>query len=308
MRGILLGDKLSASDPLGFSRSRSIQLTKIISLLLKVYNRGVKWGLTMSHTVTIDKVEQLGKDYDEKVLKWKAEQERHNKFQMTLETISECIEECEAPLCDDRLRREVKDRLHTDFNETVYDDLSKLLANIATVDSNKMDEVRLLQKEINSNRPSGYQISGDNVDLMIKVRHQASECSDDEPLRKAQEVENWEVLPSSKDTQDLLHDFIPLVARVIVDRIPAFKHFKDVVVRHLPHQYSDVMKEKSEQVSIICLSLYISLKYISVVIASFKTKVFNRNRSIKKQEKPFLFPCLQVYYPEVKNIVYVPFR
>lgn len=221
----------------------------------------------MSHTSTIDKVEQLGQEYDDKVLKWKAEQERHKKFQITLETISECIEECEAPLCDDRLRQEVKDRLCTHFNETVYDDLRKQLASI---DSNKMDEVRLLQKEINSNRPRGYQIIGDNIDLMIKVRHQASdkpnksihwfhlnavkdrvngnECSDNEPLRKVQEVEQWEVLPSSKENQDLLHDFIPLVARVIVDRIPAFKHFKDVVVRHLPHQYSDVMKEKSEQV------------------------------------------------------------
>ena len=57
----------------GFSRSRSVQLTKIISLLLKVYNRGVKWELTMSHTATIDKVGQLGRAYDEKVLKWKAE-------------------------------------------------------------------------------------------------------------------------------------------------------------------------------------------------------------------------------------------
>ena len=107
-----------------------------------VYNRGVKWGLTMSHTATIDKVEQLGRDYDEKVLKWKAEQERHKKFQMTLETISECIKESEAPLGGDHLKQKVKDRLHAHFNETVYNDLSKQLANIATVDSTKLDEVR----------------------------------------------------------------------------------------------------------------------------------------------------------------------
>lgn len=192
---------------------------------------------------------------------------------MTLETISECIEECEAPLSDDHLKQKVKDHLHTHFNETVKNDLSKQLANIATVDSTKLDEVRLLQEEINFNRPNGYQIIGDNGDLMIKVRHQASEgpnkgihwfhlnavkvqvnasgYSDNGPLRKAQEVENWEVLPSSKDTQDILHDFIPIVACVSVDRILAFKHFKDVLVQHLPHHYSDVMKEKSEQVNII---------------------------------------------------------
>lgn len=51
----------------------------------------------MSHTSTIDKVQQLGQEYDDKVLKWKAEQGRHKKFQVTLETISECREECEAP-------------------------------------------------------------------------------------------------------------------------------------------------------------------------------------------------------------------
>ena len=158
---------------MGFSRSRSVQLTKIISLLLKVYNRGVKWGLTMRHTSNIDKVEQLGRAYDEKVLKWRAEQEWHQKFQTTLETISECIEECEAPLGDDHLSRRLK-IAYTHFNETVKNDLSKQLANITTVDSTKLDEVRVLQEEINSKRPSGYQIIGDNRDLLIKVRHQAS--------------------------------------------------------------------------------------------------------------------------------------
>ena len=39
----------------------------------------------MRHTSNIDKVEQLGRAYDEKVLKWRAEQEWHQKFQTTLE-------------------------------------------------------------------------------------------------------------------------------------------------------------------------------------------------------------------------------
>ena len=94
---------------------------------------------------------------------------------MTLETISECIEECEAPLGGGHLKQKVKGHLHTHLNETVYNDLSKQLANIATVDSTKLDEVRLLQEEINSNGPSGYQIIGDKVDLMITVRHKASD-------------------------------------------------------------------------------------------------------------------------------------
>ena len=47
----------------------------------------------------------------------------------------------------DHLKQKVKDRLHTHFNETVKNDLSKQLANITTVDSTKLDEVRLLQEE-----------------------------------------------------------------------------------------------------------------------------------------------------------------
>ena len=74
---------------------------------------------------------------------------------------------------DDHLSRRLK-IAYTHFNETVKNDLSKQLANITTVDSTKLDEVRVLQEEINSKRPSGYQIIGDNRDLLIKVRHQAS--------------------------------------------------------------------------------------------------------------------------------------
>ena len=66
-------------------------MTHITSITF-TFTRGVKWGLTMSHTTTIDKVEQLGRAYDENELKWQAEQERLKKFQVTPETISECIE------------------------------------------------------------------------------------------------------------------------------------------------------------------------------------------------------------------------
>jgi len=61
-------------------------------------------------------------------------------------------------------------------------------------------------------------------------------------------MENIEFLPSVEDNYKILRDVIPLVTRVIVNRIPAFSRFKDVVVKHVPRTYSDVMKEKSAQV------------------------------------------------------------
>ena len=67
-------------------------------------------------------------------------------------------------------------------------------------------------------------------------------------IKLVDQVENWEILPSYQDNEELLHDFIPLFARVIYDRIPALKSFKDVVIRHFPHKYYNITKQKSELV------------------------------------------------------------
>ena len=75
----------------------------------------------MSHTAAIEKVEQLAKHYDENVLKWKVEQEQHKKVQMTLETISEYLKECDISLSDADLKQNVKEKMRTHFDETVYE-------------------------------------------------------------------------------------------------------------------------------------------------------------------------------------------
>lgn len=105
---------------------------KIIFFFSKVYNRGVKWGLTLSHIAAIEKVEQLAKHYDENVLKWKVEQEQHKKVQMTLETISEYLKECDISLSDADLKQNVKEKMRTHFDETVYGELYEEFINTAT--------------------------------------------------------------------------------------------------------------------------------------------------------------------------------
>ena len=66
------------------------------------------------------------------------------------------------------------------------------------------------------------------------------------------QIKNSEFLPSIEENHSLLHDFIPLVARVVAKRVPAFECFGDAVVKHIPHQYSEAMKMKSVQVSKLC--------------------------------------------------------
>ncbi len=84
----------------------------------------------------------------------------------------------------------------------------------------------------------------------VKDRVVGADLSDEKLIGPNKQLQPKDFLPSDKDNQHL-HHFIPLFARVIVDEIPAFKSvFKDVVVRHIPHKYTEVMARKSEQVSI----------------------------------------------------------
>jgi len=133
----------------------------------------------------------------------------------------------------------------------------------------KMD-ICSLKASLSENKPPSYQIIGDNVDLYIKTKHMASdkqnksihwfgmnavqdrvyltECSNSAERKSALDIENSDFLPSSEDNSRLLNDFIPLVARVLADKVPMFETFKKVVIRHIPHKYSHQMKKKSVQV------------------------------------------------------------
>ncbi|CAH3165645.1 unnamed protein product, partial [Porites lobata] len=245
----------------------------------QVYNRGVKWGVTVSHTSVIEKIEQMGKRFYEKVLNWKVQQEYHKRFTATLATIKECVEEAVPtvePTSDRNLKKAVEDKLgqqkHFIFDENIYSEVETLIKKTTRtelVSNTSMETLSMLMQQSDSERPLGYQIIEDNVDLMIKVRHQASDkpnksihwfhlnavkdrvsgagLSEKGSIKLVDQVENWEILPSYQDNEGLLHDFIPLFARVICDRIPALKSFKDVVIRHIPHKYSNVTKQKSEQ-------------------------------------------------------------
>ena len=61
-----------------------------------------------------------------------------------------------------------------------------------------------------------------------------------------------EVLPSVESNLTVENDFVVLVTRMVVKFLPAFTLFRDVVIHHNPHQYSNKMARKSDVVRIIC--------------------------------------------------------
>ena len=66
-----------------------------------------------------------------------------------------------------------------------------------------------------------------------------------------------EALPSRTMHPELFKNFTVLISRILVDNLPVFKfYFEDAVVRHISHQYSKQMSQKSEVVCLIDINFY----------------------------------------------------
>lgn len=165
------------------------------------------------------------------------------------------------------LKERVQLRMGPKFDEQSFNDICTEVEN-GTFNSKAM----LLVKKNTSHSPS-YQITGDNLDLHIKVKHmgslnqnndihwfnlnavqnrvQGNHLDNAKPIKSILDMENVDFLPSGKDNHTYLHDITALATRVVVKNIPALSCFNDVIVHHIPHQYSDIMKEKSKQVTVI---------------------------------------------------------
>ena len=106
---------------------------------------------------------------------------------------------------------------------------------------------------------------------MVKVEHMSASSQNNSihwfnsnavknRVKSVLELENVEFLPLPEDNEAYLHNITALETRVVVRNIPALSQLKDIVVKHIPHEYSDVVKKKSDQVS------------INLTFSSFKAK------------------------------------
>lgn len=258
----------------------------------------------MSHWRMLKKIDEFGKDYDDMVKEWKACLEDSCKKEQVLSTILEVVEDAEQEVVPDGFSTinianlglsfpvsptvsepsisesshtdglsiaEVKSRVQLKMNGT-FDEKSynHFVTEIQRMDSDRFNSKMLKDIERNMSHPPTYQITGDNLDLIVKVKHMGSSnqnndihwfnldavqnrvpgnnLNNSKPIKSVLEMENVEFLPSPTDNKQYLHDITALATRVVIKNIPALSIFKDVLVHHIPHQYSDVMKQKSNQV------------------------------------------------------------
>jgi hypothetical protein len=166
----------------------------------------------------------------------------------------------------DEMKEKVKAKMGGKFNDDAFSKVEQHIKN----QGSKCLTKKVLEEMKMSHGTCGYQITGDNLDFLIKVKHMSSQnqnnsihlngvinrvhgnhLSNNAPIKSILDVENADFLPSYQENLNFLHDMIPLVTRVAVSKIPAqLQNFKNVVVWHIPHTYSKEMKVKSSQVNI----------------------------------------------------------
>lgn len=206
-----------------------------------------------------------------------ASKELSDEFQELEEFIDEDDgdESSTAAISEMRSEQFLKEMI-TDESESskiAYDTINTIVKSTVAGRWAGMDavEVESIQSSHCQSEPPSYQVIGDNIDLYVKTKHMANNrqnksihwflmnavqdrvigkgLDNSQQIKPIMEVENAEFLPSKEDNSDLLHDFVPLVTRVIAENVPAFACFRDVVVSHIPHEFSQEMKTKSTQVS-----------------------------------------------------------
>ncbi len=119
------------------------------------------------------------------------------------------------------------------------------------------------------NLHAGFAVLFDNIDGSLNRRHMTIENQNldyhwvnhkivinrvsgnklDKSPRNIVNLSNIRLLPNVQDQKLQRHNYIVLVARILVEHLECFSVFKDVCVDHIPHKYSKELAAKSESVS-----------------------------------------------------------
>ena len=85
--------------------------------------------------------------------------------------------------------------------------------------------------------------------MSTENRVSGNHLSDARPICELMDMENGKCCPSKLEHNQQHENYVQLVSRVVAQELPCLDFLKDVTVPHIPHQYSSVMKQKTDTVS-----------------------------------------------------------
>ena len=213
----------------------------------------------MSHKTTTKRVKELAENHDEVVLKWKAKCEGVSATTRDSASVSSDEEsENEEVLIYTQSQAET-------LPSTPHGDRSPP-SPPSPLSMPEHSHQSVPSPAVTPVAPS-YILVGDNWDKNIRPRHMTMEhqttslhlfhayaaldrvdctgLSDDAPTADLKNMSPLSFMPSVEDCMKLRDDYITLVARIVVEKLPAFEPFADCVDKNIPHPYTAQMKEKS---------------------------------------------------------------
>ena len=211
-------------------------------------------GVCLSYTATIIAVKRMGINHDKLVLDW-------------TKSISGSASELQAVMeknsCDNMAGE------NADESTGVNDDDNAS----ENTDGNESDieVIPHAGDDCNLSTDRAIIIIGDNWDKNVKPRdmrennqvkslhhfHSVATVSrietlhmdDKKPLGNVKDIPISDFLPSSEDCNTLCDNYVILIARVITENFKYFSYFRDCVPKHILHEYSSQMAQKTTAVS-----------------------------------------------------------
>lgn len=108
-----------------------------------------------------------------------------------------------------------------------------------------MDNLNMVQRTRHKTMDTKNKVHNLTHSIAVKDRVTADDLDNLHPQADILSVPNSAFLPDKSDTQALKSDFQILIQRALVEYVPAFHSYKDVVEFRIQHLYSEESTKKS---------------------------------------------------------------
>lgn len=85
--------------------------------------------------------------------------------------------------------------------------------------------------------------------MATENRVSGNHLPDDKPICNLMDMENGKCCPNKWEHKQQHDNYIKLVSRVITQELPILHFLQEVVLPHIPNQYSGIMKKKTKTVN-----------------------------------------------------------